>query len=101
MIRAPWDLLAPLLVNAGFAALVVSGSPPAYYPIALASVGGVVTALALVALLVILAIGGLDGRVTRPRRLVAPGALALLAAFVALGGTAALRWTLLASVQMR
>ena len=101
VIRAPWELLAPLLVNAGFAALVVGESPLAYYPIALVSVAGVVAVLALVALLVILAISGLDGRVTRPRQLVTPGALALLVAFVALGGMAALRWTLLASMQMR
>jgi uncharacterized membrane protein len=101
VIRSPWELLVPLLLNAGFAVLVVSGQPLAYYPIALASVGGVVGVLMIVALLVVVAISGLDGRVTRLRLLAWPGALALLIAFAVVGGTAALRWTLLAGVQVR
>ena len=101
VLRSPWELLVPLTINAGFAALIVSGQALAYYPIALASVGGVVGVLTIVALLVVVAISGLAGRVTRLGLLARPGALALLIAFAVVGGTAALRWTLLAGVQVR
>jgi uncharacterized membrane protein len=98
VVRSFWELISPLALNAGFAALVVDGRAVFYYPVALISVLGVVGVLAIVALLVILAIGGLDGRVTHLRQVVAPGALALLIAFAVLGATAARRWTLIANV---
>lgn len=98
VVRSLWELLLPLAVNGGFAALVMSEQAAWYYPIALVSVGGIVGVLAIVALLIILAISGLDGRITRWRELVAPGALALLIAFTILAGTAAIRWTGTASL---
>ncbi|MFL5802850.1 MAG: DUF2085 domain-containing protein [Roseiflexaceae bacterium] len=93
VVRVPWELVAPLAINAIFAALVLDGHAVFYYPIALASVVGIVGVLAITALLVILAISGLAGRITQVRQLVAPGALALLVAFAILGATATARWT--------
>ena len=90
---SPWELLLPLTVSACFGVLVMREQALLYYPIALASVGGVVLSTAMAALLVVLAISGLKQRVTRPRQLVAPGALALLIAFAVLAATAAVRWT--------
>ena len=94
VVRSPWELALPLAANAAFAALIMREYAALYYPIALLSVGGVVMVLAIVALLVVLAVSGLDGRVTRLRQVVAPGALALLITFGVLVGTAALRWSL-------
>lgn len=94
VVRAPWELLLPLAANAGFAAMVLREDARFYYPIALLSVGGVVLSMALVALLVVLGISGMDGRVTRARQLMAPGALSLLLAFAVLGVTSAIRWSL-------
>ena len=93
LVRSPWELVAPLAINAIFAALVQDGRAVFYYPIALVSVAGMVGVLAITALLVILAISGLDGRVTHVRQVLAPGALALLVAFAVLAATATIRWT--------
>jgi len=98
VVRSPWELAAPLAINAIFAALVLDGRAVFYYPIALISVVGIVGVLAITALLVILAISGLAGRVTQARQLVPPGALALLAAFAVLAATATARWTFIASL---
>jgi uncharacterized membrane protein len=93
VIQSRWDLLVPLVVNIGFAALVVREQAALYYPIALVSVGGVVGVLTIVALLVIVGMSGLEGRITRVRQIVAPGALALLIAFAMLAVTATVRWS--------
>ena len=98
VVRSPWELIVPLAVNGGFAALVLDGRATFYYPIALVSVLGIVGALAMTVLLVILAISDLTGRVTQVRQLVAPGALALLVAFAFLAATATARWTFIASL---
>jgi len=96
VVRSPWELAAPLAINAIFAALMLDGRAVFYYPIALISVVGIVGVLAITALLMILAISGLAGRVTHVRQVVAPGALALLVAFAILGVTATARWTFIA-----
>jgi uncharacterized membrane protein len=98
VVRSPWGLAVPLAINAIFAALVLDGRAVFYYPIALVSVVGTVGVLAITALLVILAISGLAGRVTQVRQVVAPGALALLVAFVVLAATATARWTFIAGL---
>ena len=94
MLGSPWELLLPLSVSAGFAALVVREQALLYYPIALASVGGVVLSSAMAALLIVLHISGMSGRVARVRQLVAPGALALLLAVAVLAVAATVRWSL-------
>ena len=93
VIGSAWELLLPLAINAVFAAAVISEQAAVYYPIALLSVSGVVFALAIVSMLVILGVSGLQGRVMRPRQVVAPGSLALLVAFAVLAAAAALRWS--------
>jgi uncharacterized membrane protein len=93
VVRSPSELVAPLAINAGFAALVLDGRAAFYYPIALISIVGIVGVLAITALLVILGISGLGGRITHVRQVVAPGALALLVAFAVLATTAMMRWT--------
>jgi len=98
VVLSPWELAVPLAINAIFAALVLDGRAAFYYPIALVSVVGIVGVLAITALLLILAISSLAGRVTHVRQLVAPGALALLVAFVVLAATATARWTFIASL---
>jgi uncharacterized membrane protein len=98
VVRAPWELVAPLAINAIFAALVLDGRAVFYYPIALVSIVGIMGVLAITALLVILAISDMAGRVTHVRQLVAPGALALLVAFAFLAATAMARWTFIASL---
>ena len=98
VVRSPWELVAPLAINAGLATLVLDGRAVFYYPIALVSVVGIVGVLAITALLVILAISGLDGRVTHIRQAAAPGALALLVAFAVLAAMATMRWTFIASL---
>ncbi len=96
VVGSPWELVAPLAINAIFAALVLDGRAAFYYPIAVISIVGIVGVLAITALLVILAISGLAGRVTQVRQVMAPGALALLIAFAVLGATATARWTFIA-----
>ena len=98
IVRSPWELLLPLAVNAGFAALVMSERAAFYYPIALISVGGVVIVLAITALLAVLAISGTAGRMANLRQVAAPGGLALLIAFAVLAATAAARWSVAASL---
>ena len=98
VVRSPWELAAPLAINAGFAALVLDGRAVFYYPIALISVGGIVGVLAITALLVIVASSGLAGRVTHVRQVVVPGALALLIAFAVLAVTATARWIFIAGL---
>ena len=93
VLRSPWELLALLALNAGFAGLVVAGQAAFYYPIALLSVAGVIGMMAGVLMLVILPMAGLDGRVTRPGQIAVPGMVAVLLAIVVLAGTAVLRWT--------
>ncbi len=94
VVRAPWELVLPLAVSAGFAALVMSEQAVLYYPIALISIGGVVGVLTIVTLLVVLAVSGLGGRVARLRQIMAPFSLALLITFAVLAGSAAARWTI-------
>jgi uncharacterized membrane protein len=93
VIGSAWELLLPLTINAVFATAVISEQAAFYYPIALLSVSGVVFVLASVSMLVILGVSGLQGRVMRPRQVVAPGSLALLVAFTVLAAAAALRWS--------
>jgi uncharacterized membrane protein len=97
-VRSPWELAAPLLLNAGFGLLVGAEQAVFYFPIALISVAGVVGVLALVALLVILTLSGLAQHVTHLGQMVTPGALAILIAFAVLAATAAARWTVTASI---
>ena len=94
VVQSPWELLLPIAACGSFAILVMSEQAAFYYPIALLSVGGVVVVLAIVALMVVLWVSGLEGRVTRIRQLGTPGALALLIAFAVLGVTAAIRWSI-------
>jgi len=98
VIRSPWELLLPLGVNSGFAILVMSERAEYYYSIALLSVGGVVVVLAIAALLIVLMVTGTVEQITRPRLVIAPGALALLVAFAVLAMTAAARWSLAAAM---
>lgn len=97
VVRSPWELIVPVGLSALFAALVMSGHPLSYYPVALISIAGVVGLATSAALLLVLPVGGLDGRVTRWRQLLAPGGVALLLALGVLAGAAAVRWTLLDS----
>jgi uncharacterized membrane protein len=99
VVQSPWELAAPLVLSAMFAALVVDGRGLFYYPVALVSVAGVVALLAGGALLPIFVIGGLEGHVTRRRQLIAPVGLALLVAFAVLAMTATLRWVMTAGIQ--
>lgn len=94
VVRSPWELSVPLAFNAGFAALVVDGRAAFFYPVAVISVAGVVALLAGVALLPLLVLTGLEGRVMRARQIFGPSALALLLAFAVLALTATLRWTM-------
>jgi uncharacterized membrane protein len=91
--RSAWELLLALMPNAGFAALVISEQATFYYPIALLSVGGVVLVLAIVSMLVILSLSGVQGRGMRAQQVVMPGAQALLVAFAVLAVGALLRWS--------
>lgn len=95
MLRSPWELGVPVGVSALFAALVVSEHPLSYDPVALLSVAGVVGLATSAALLLVVLVGGLDGRITHWRQLLAPGGVALLLSLGVLGGAAAVRWTLL------
>lgn len=90
----PRELLIPLGLCGLFGLLVVSQQPWGYYPIAVLSVGGIVVALAGALLLPMLLIGGWSDRITTPRQILAPGALALLLAFAVLASLAALRWSM-------
>lgn len=87
------ELVVPFVLAAGFAALIVNGGAVFYYPVALLSVIGVVVVLAGVAVIPIVMLGGLEGRVTQLRQMVGPGALAVLVAFGMLAFMALLRWT--------
>jgi uncharacterized membrane protein len=93
VIHAPWELAAAFVLNVSFAALVLDGRAAFYYPVALISIAGVVTVLASVVFMAIVAIGGLTGQMTRLRHLLIPGALAMLITFAVLATTAAARWT--------
>ena len=98
VMRSPWELLLPLALNAGFAALVMTERAAFYYPIAFLSVGGVVATMTIAALLAVLSLSGMDGRVTRPRQVLAPASVALLIAFAVLAATAAARWSVTPSL---
>jgi uncharacterized membrane protein len=93
VVQSPWELAAPLALNAAFAALIMDGHAAFYYPLALIGVAGVVAALGGVALLVMLTLSGLDGRVLQLRQVLVPGAWALLLTLAALASLAAIRWT--------
>ncbi len=93
VVRSPWELLLPLVLNAGFAGLVMSERAGFYYPIALLSVGGVVATMTIAALLAVLSISGMEGWITRPQQVIAPASVALLIAFAVLAATAAARWS--------
>ncbi len=94
VVRSPWELAAPLALNAAYAALVLDGRAWFYFPVAFISVAGIITVVASGVLLVILVIGELEARITRPSQMVAPAALAFLVAFAIFAATATLRWTL-------
>ncbi|HSH83502.1 MAG TPA: DUF2085 domain-containing protein, partial [Herpetosiphonaceae bacterium] len=94
VVRSPWELAAPLALNAAYAALVLDGRAWFYFPVAFLSVAGIITVVASGVLLVILVIGELEARITRPSQIVAPAALAFLVAFAIFAATATLRWTL-------
>ena len=98
VVRSLWELVLPLALNAGFAALVMTERAAFYYPIALLSVGGVLATMTIAALLAVLSISGMDGRVTRPRQVLAPASVALLITFAVLAATAAARWTVTPSL---
>ncbi len=98
VLRSPWELGVPVGVSALFAALVVSEHPLSYGPVALLSVAGVVALTTSAALLLVLLVGDLDGRVTHRRQLLAPGGVALLLALGLLASAATVRWTLLDGV---
>lgn len=93
-IRGIRDLLAPLALCAMFAALVVQEHRSLYYPVAGIAVGGIMTALTAVGLLVVLRIRGQRTIALHPRALWAPASLALMLAFATLGLTAVVRWRL-------
>jgi uncharacterized membrane protein len=93
LIRSPWELLAPLVLCALFAALVISEATWVYYPVALISVGGVIAVLTLAALGALLQITGQSGRITRMRQVLIPGSLAFLLAVAFLVGSALVRWS--------
>ncbi len=94
VLRSPWEVG----VSALFAALVVSEHPLSYGPVALLSVAGVVALATSAALLLVVLVGGLDGRITHRRQLLAPGGVALLLALGLLARAATVRWTLLDGV---
>lgn len=87
-----WDLGILVSLNLLFAFLVMQEQTIFYYPIALLSTIGVVGALTMGLLLLVLTLGGLAGRVTHMRYVVAPTALAALLACAVLAGAAAVRW---------
>jgi uncharacterized membrane protein len=91
VVRRSWELLVPLVVLTIFYWAVVLEHAVGYYPLALLGVVGVVAVLSATVLLFILSRCGFAGRVTRPRQLLAPGALALLVAFAFIASAAALR----------
>lgn len=93
LIASPGELLGPLALCALFGLLVTREQAGGYYPIALLSVGGLLLLLVGVALLPIVRIGRLRGRIATARHLIAPTALALLIAFAVLAGSALLRWS--------
>jgi uncharacterized membrane protein len=90
VIDRSWEPVVLLVVLALFYWAVVQEHPLGYYPLALLGVVGVVAVLAATVLLFILSRRGFAGR-TRPRQLLAPGALALLVAFAFIASAAALR----------
>jgi len=98
VMRSSWELIVPVGVSGLFAALVASGRPPSCLPAALISVAGVVGLATTVALLLVVLAGGLDGRITHWRVILAPGGVTLLLAFGVQAGAAAVRWTLLDGV---
>ena len=81
-----------------FTGLVLDGRAALYYPLALTAVGGIVTALSAVALLVVLVASGQAGRDARPQLVRASVSLALLLAFAMLGVTAVARWSLAGAI---
>lgn len=98
VVRSVWELAPLLALNGLLGAMVLSGQPFGYYPIALLSVGGIVATMALAVLLVLVAAGPLSNRVTHSRQLVSPGALAVLVALAVLLVLAAGRWSAVAVV---
>lgn len=93
LIASPGELLGPLALCTLFGLLVTREQAWGYYPVALLSVGGLLLLLVGVALLSIVRIGRLRGRIATARQLLAPTALALLIAFAVLAGSALLRWS--------
>lgn len=87
-----WNLGILVTLNLLFAFLVMQEQTLFYYPIALVSTIGVVGALTMGLLLLVLTLGGMAGRVTHMRYIVAPSALAALLACAILAGAAAMRW---------
>ncbi len=99
LIQSPWELAAPLALNASFAALVMSGHPALYYPLAFIGVTGVLAAMGGAALLIMLKVSGLDGKVLQRRQLLVPSAWALLLVVLVLTSTALARWTITPQLQ--
>lgn len=93
LIASPRELLGPLALCALFGLIVIYQQAWGYYPVALLSIGGLLLLLTGVALLLILHVGRLRGRIATARELLAPAALALLIAFAVLAGSALLRWS--------
>lgn len=93
VVQSGWELLVFLLICTLFGALVMQGSPVFYLPVALISVVGITVTMMLATLLVVIVLGGLEGRVVWPRQLLAPAGLALLISFALLGVLATLRWS--------
>ncbi len=94
VVRGLGELLAPIMLGGVFAALVLDGRAALYYPLALIAVGGILTALTAVALLIVLVARGQAGRDARPPLIRTSLSLALLLAFAILGVTAVARWSL-------
>ncbi len=93
VVQSGWELLLFLLICTLFGGLVIQASFVFYLPVALISVGGIITTLMLTVLLVVVVLGGLEGRVVRFRQLQAPAELALLLSVALLAGLATLRWS--------
>lgn len=92
------EYVALLLGNAAFFLLIFWGPGLLYYPLALASVAGIVGVLFACNLFVLAMIGGLEGRVSRLRQLVRPATLSVVLTVVELALLAGMRGWLESSI---
>ena len=92
VVSGPRDMAVLLGVAGGVGLAVMSGQAWLYYPLALLGVGGSIASVTAVLVLPIVSLSDSAGRMTHLRQLVAPGALALLLAWLVVAGLATLRW---------